>query len=236
MGRGSDRGRRVGFDRYVADDEVTMIVRASDQGRGRRIEDGARRIPDAGQRAPEMDASDHVPDGSFVAGGGERESFKPSIDWDALPDREAQAGCHTGTAGATQSASAATMADTTLPEGGGRRTQERPIPDFCRPPPFCSAGITLLEASELDASAGDAGGNSRDVSDADAVANGGDRMSPRGENSENRAWFKSRCHLKGGWGRRPEGHAPRSEASALGARWLSPGRPQPPSSCHLRRC
>ena len=41
-------------------------------------------------------------------------------------------------------------------------------------------------------------------------------------------------HLRGGWGRRPEGDAPRSEASALGARWLSPARPQPPSSSHLQ--
>ena len=48
------------------------------------------------------------------------------------------------------------------------------------------------------------------------------------------AWFKSRLHLRGGWGRRPEGDAPRSEASALGARWLSPARPQPHSSCHLQ--
>ena len=39
--------------------------------------------------------------------------------------------------------------------------------------------------AERDAGAGDAGGNSRDVSDADAVANGGDGMSPRGENREN---------------------------------------------------
>ena len=39
----------------------------------------------------------------------------------------------------------------------------------------------------------------------------------------------------GGWGRRPEGDAPRSEASALGARRLSPARPQPPISCHPQR-
>src|SRR5271157_289398 len=50
------------------------------------------------------------------------------------------------------------------------------------------------------------------------------------------SWFKSRFTPRGGWGRRPKGDAPRSEASALGARWLSPARPQPPSSCHLRRC
>ncbi len=33
-------------------------------------------------------------------------------------------------------------------------------------------------------------------------------------------------------GRRPKGDAPRSEASALGARRLLPARPQPPSYCH----
>ena len=36
----------------------------------------------------------------------------------------------------------------------------------------------------------------------------------------------------GGWGRRPKGDAPRSEASAPGARWLSPARPQPRSHRH----
>ena len=30
------------------------------------------------------------------------------------------------------------------------------------------------------------------------------------------AWFKSGLRLRGGWGRRPKGNAPRSEASALG--------------------
>jgi len=90
------------------------------------------------------------------------------------------------------------MADTplsdgvTLPEGGGRRAEDGGKtdprflrPSLLRPPPFWSAGITPLEGSELDAGAGDASGNSRDVSDADAVANRGDGMSPRGENSEN---------------------------------------------------
>src|SRR5208337_229299 len=39
-----------------------------------------------------------------------------------------------------------------------------------------------------------------------------------------------------GWlGSTPEGDAPRSEAGAQGARWLSPARPQPPRSCHPRR-
>jgi len=51
-----------------------------------------------------MDASELLPDGTFVAGDGERESFEPSIDWDASPDGGAQAGCGTGTAGATHSA------------------------------------------------------------------------------------------------------------------------------------
>ena len=49
------------------------------------------------------------------------------------------------------------------------------------------------------------------------------------------AWFKRRSQLRGAWGRRPKGDAPRSEAGALGARWLSPARPQPPRSCHPRR-
>ena len=48
------------------------------------------------------------------------------------------------------------------------------------------------------------------------------------------AWFKSRLYLRGGWGRRPEGDAPRSEASVLGARSPWRARPQPPSSCHLQ--
>jgi len=49
------------------------------------------------------------------------------------------------------------------------------------------------------------------------------------------AWFKPRSQLRGGWGRRPQGDALRSEASALGARYLLPARPQPPCSCHPRR-
>ena len=73
------------------------------------------------------------------------------------------------------------------------------------------------------------------------------------------AWFKSGLQLRGGWGRRPKGNAPRSEASALGAmtigggmvscdggnapryeasalgaRWLLPARSQPPNYRHLR--
>jgi hypothetical protein len=41
---------------------------------------------------------------------------------------------------------------------------------------------------------------------------------------------------QGGWGRRPQGDAQRSEGSALRARSMSPARPQPPGSCHLRGC
>src|SRR5271157_5106958 len=51
---------------------------------------------------------------------------------------------------------------------------------------------------------------------------------------QNEAWFKSGLQLRGGWGRRPKGNAPRSEASALGARWLLPARSQPPNYRHLR--
>ncbi len=39
----------------------------------------------------------------------------------------------------------------------------------------------------------------------------------------------------GGWGRRPEGDAPRSKATALGARRLLPARPQPPIFWHPPR-
>jgi len=53
--------------------------------------------------------------------------------------------------------------------------------------------------------------------------------SPPGE-----AWFKRRSQLWGGWGRRPKGETPRSEAGALGARWLLPARPQPPRRNRLR--
>ena len=94
------------------------------EGPERRIDDGRlsaedsrRRIGDAGRWAAAMDASDHVPDGSFGVGDGEREALEPSIDWDAWPDRGAQPDCGTGTAGATQSASASMMADTTLSDG-----------------------------------------------------------------------------------------------------------------------
>ncbi len=43
------------------------------------------------------------------------------------------------------------------------------------------------------------------------------------------AWFKRRSQLRGGWGRRPKGDAPRSEAGALGARSLWPARPRHPA-------
>ena len=46
--------------------------------------------------------------------------------------------------------------------------------------------------------------------------------------------FKSSSQLQGGWGRRPQGDAPSSEACALRARRLEPARPQPPTSCHFR--
>src|SRR5208283_2509285 len=39
---------------------------------------------------------------------------------------------------------------------------------------------------------------------------------------------------RGGWARRPKGGAPGSEASAVGARWLSPARPQPPSRVEIQ--
>jgi len=81
---------------------------------------------------------------------------------------------------ATQPASANMMAATTLSDGvtlsdGTSALASVTLPD----------GITLLEGSELDAGAGHAGGNSRDVSPADAIADRSDGMSPRGENSEN---------------------------------------------------
>jgi hypothetical protein len=44
---------------------------------------------------------------------------------------------------------------------------------------------TLLESSELEAGAGDPGGNSRRVSDEDAMAKRGDGLSRRGEKNEN---------------------------------------------------
>ncbi|MFI5461638.1 MAG: hypothetical protein ACHRXM_40150, partial [Isosphaerales bacterium] len=61
-----------------------------------------------------------------------------------------------------------------MAEDGGRR-----IADFARWAPVVDASDHVP-----DGSFGAGGGNSRDASDADAVANRGDEMSPRGENSE----------------------------------------------------
>src|SRR5208337_3754195 len=44
-----------------------------------------------------------------------------------------------------------------------------------------------------------------------------------------RAWFKSGLQLRGGWGRRPKGNAPRSEASALGLAGCCPLDPSHPT-------
>ena len=88
-----------------------------DEYAGLMAKDGGQKIADLGRWAAQMDASDHVPDGSFGVGAGERDSFEPSNDWDALPDPAPQPGCGTGTAGATQSASDSMMADTTLSDG-----------------------------------------------------------------------------------------------------------------------
>jgi len=156
-----------------------------DEGRrteepGRRAEDGGWRIPDFARWIAGADASDHVPDRSFLGGNGERDSFEPSMDWVAMPDGEAQADCGTGTAGATESASASMTADTTVSDGvtlpdGTSLSASVTLAD----------GITLLEGSELDAGTGDASGNSPDLSGADALADRGDEMGQRAENSEN---------------------------------------------------
>jgi hypothetical protein len=104
------------------------------EGAALKAEDGGRRIPDFARWGDELDASNQFPDGSFAAGDGERETFEPSIDWDALPDGGAQPGCGNGTVGATQSASATMMADTTLSDGGT-------LPDDTS----ASASVTLSE-------------------------------------------------------------------------------------------
>jgi len=174
-------------------------------------EDSRRRIADFARWAPPADASDLVSDGSVVGGDGERESFEPSTDWDALPDGEAQADCGTGTAGATQSAGAAMMTDTTLSAGVTVLDNISALASAT-----LSDGITPLERSELDAGAGDAAGNtgiareltqdvvgrignpshvafadlfpggaSPEVSDADAVPDRGDAMSQWTEKSQN---------------------------------------------------
>jgi len=57
------------------------------------------------------------------------------------------------------------------------------------------------------------------------------------QSAEQSGVVQKRVTAQGGWGRRPAGDAPRSDASALGARWLLPARPQPPSrGGSLRRC
>ena len=53
--------------------------------------------------------------------------------------------------------------------------------------------------------------------------------------AESSGMVQKRVTAQGGWSRRPKGDAPRSEASALGARWLLPARPQPPSRASRRR-
>ena len=98
------------------DESVTIIQNKDPVGVAANsgVDSGLDKRQEQPWRAEGKDASDHVPDGSFGLGDGERDSFEPSIDWDALPDPTAQPGCGTGTAGATQSASANMMADTTL--------------------------------------------------------------------------------------------------------------------------
>jgi hypothetical protein len=128
------------------------------------------------------DASDHQPDRSFAGGNGEPETLEPSNDSDALLDRGVQPSRGADTASATQPASARMMADSTLSESvtvsdGTSASASVNLAD----------GNTLVDGSELDAGAGDAGDNSRTVSVADAVANRGEGMSPRGENRENDA-------------------------------------------------
>ena len=110
-----------------------------------------------------------------------------SPDSNALLDRGAQPGCGSDTASLDQPASATMMADTTL-------TDDVTLADGTTAfaTVTLSDGITLPEASELDGNVAETGKDSPEVSDADAVANHGDGMSPRGENSENEAWFKRR--------------------------------------------
>jgi len=241
------QGKKKAQGRDKNDEYAGMMEK--DEGRRtseeeRRAEDGGWRIPDFARWVAGADASDHVPDRSFVGGNGERDSFEPSMDWDALPDWDPQADCGTGMAGATESASATMTADATDSDGATLSDGTRASAS-----PTLSVGITRLEASEpgrpagrsspnktgieqaahtnpsrqrgaaalaaaeecpadplagasgwyghdpiagnlipadpLDAGAADAGRSSPDVSGADVVPNGGDEMSPRGENSEN---------------------------------------------------
>jgi len=114
-----------------------------------------------------------------------------------LPDWDPQADCGTGMAGATESASISTTADTTDSDGAT-------LPDgtSLSAGVTLADGITLLEGSALDPGAGDLvgrignpshvafadlfpRGSSPEASDADVVPNGGDEMGQRGENNEN---------------------------------------------------
>ena len=170
-GRAGDGGGRVG----------------KGGGRERRAEDGrlataggGPHIDDGLDWAREANPWGQVFDGSSVAGAGERAAFEQPIDSNALPDRGAQPGCGSDTASLDQSASTTMMADTTLTDDvtlAGGTTAFATV--------TLSDGITLPAASELDASVADAGKDSPEVSDADAVANHGDGISPRGENGEN---------------------------------------------------
>jgi len=168
-----------------------------DEYAGMMEKDGGRRIPDFARWAPGADASDHVPDRSIVGGDGERDSFEPSMDWDALHDGEPQADCGNGNAGATECAGATMVTDTTLSDGVTLSESTSASASVT-----LSVGITLLEGSELEAGAGDhvgqignpslvaftdlcPRGSSPEVSDADAVPDRGDAMSQRTEKSQN---------------------------------------------------
>jgi len=184
------------FRKYQAKKKAEGRER-KDEYAGMMEKDGGRRIADFARWASGADASDHVPDGSFVGGDGERDSFEPSMDWDALHDGEPQADCGTGTAGATESASATMMTDTT-PSDGVTLSESTSASASVT----LSAGITLLEGSELEAGAGDLvgpigspshvafadlfpRGSSPEVSDADAVPDRGDAMNQRTETIQN---------------------------------------------------
>ena len=147
---------------------------------GRRADDGGPHIDDGLDWARQANPWGQVFDGSSVAGAGERAAFDQPIGSDALPDRGAQPGCGSDTASLDQSASTTMMADTTL-------TDDVTLADGTTAfaTVTLSDGITLPAASELDAAVADAGEDSPEVSDADAVADRGDGISPRGENSEN---------------------------------------------------
>ena len=147
---------------------------------GRRTEVGGPHIDDGLDWAREANPWGQVFDGSSVAGAGERAAFDQPIDSNALPDRGAQPGCGSEAASLDQSASATMMADTTLTDDAtlaGATTAFATV--------TLSDGITLPATSELDSTVADAGGDSPEVSDANAIADCGDGISPRGENGEN---------------------------------------------------